>query len=177
MAERTKLWIADKMKALMKRKPLEKIRVSEICASAEIERSTFYYHFKDKYDLVAWIFYHSAEKMDVTSLSSAANHMKQMKIDYLFYKHAYEDNSPNALWQYMLEYFVEAYSDAAKKRLGTDRLDAQLSYSIRLYCYGAVGMAKEWILCDNTTSAETAVEMMFRSMPENLRSIYFSPKE
>ena len=85
------------MKALMKRKPLEKIRVSEICAFAEIERSTFYYHFKDKYDLVAWIFYHSAEKMDVTSLSSAANHMKQMKIDYLFYKHAYEDNSPNAL--------------------------------------------------------------------------------
>ncbi|HOC34893.1 MAG TPA: TetR family transcriptional regulator, partial [Ruminococcus flavefaciens] len=37
----------------MKTKPLDKIRVTEICRVAEIERPTFYYHFKDKYDLVA----------------------------------------------------------------------------------------------------------------------------
>ena len=30
MAERTKIWIADKMKELMKNKPLDKIRVTEI---------------------------------------------------------------------------------------------------------------------------------------------------
>ena len=53
MAERTKIWIADKMKELMKTKPLDKIRVTEICRAAEIERPTFYYHFKDKYDLLA----------------------------------------------------------------------------------------------------------------------------
>ena len=48
MAERTKIWIADTMKTLMAKKPLEKIRVTEICRAAEIERPTFYYHFKDK---------------------------------------------------------------------------------------------------------------------------------
>ena len=47
MAERTKIWIADKMKELMKTTPLDKIRVTEICRAAEIERPTFYYHFKD----------------------------------------------------------------------------------------------------------------------------------
>ena len=46
MAERTKLWIADKMKSLMKKKSIDKIRITEICQAAEIERSTFYYHFK-----------------------------------------------------------------------------------------------------------------------------------
>ena len=45
MAEHTKIWIADKMKELMKTKPLDKIRVTEICRVAEIERPTFYYHF------------------------------------------------------------------------------------------------------------------------------------
>ena len=60
MAEITKLWIADKMKKWMKIKPIDKIRVTEICKAAEIERPTFYYHFKDKYDLVAWIFFQSA---------------------------------------------------------------------------------------------------------------------
>ena len=43
MAERTKLWIADTMKRLLAKKPLEKIFVAEICREAEIERPTFYY--------------------------------------------------------------------------------------------------------------------------------------
>ena len=50
MAERTKRWIADTMRELMKHKSIEKIRVTEICKAAEIERPTFYYHFRDKYE-------------------------------------------------------------------------------------------------------------------------------
>jgi len=96
-----------------------------------------------------------------------------MKNNMLFYKRAYEDTSQNALWQYMLEYFAEKYTQLAKKMSGADALDAQLLFSIRLYCYGCVGMTKEWVLQDNVTSAETIVEMMFASMPDTLKQIYF----
>ncbi|MBO7710573.1 MAG: TetR family transcriptional regulator [Lachnospiraceae bacterium] len=173
MAERTKLWIADKMKELMKRKPIDKIRITEICQSAEIERSTFYYHFKDKYDLVAWIFFYSATDVNLLDLHEAANHIRQMKNDILFYKNAYEDHSQNALWQSMLEYFVDGYTKIAKAKLKTDTLDAQLAFSIRLYCYGGIWMSKEWILQDNITSAETIIQMMFQSMPQSLRDLFF----
>ena len=170
MAEITKLWIANKMKELMKLKPIDKIRVTEICKAAEIERPTFYYHFKDKYDLVAWIFFQSANQTDVVSIKSAAESMKQMKQDFIFYKRAYEDSSQNALWAYMLEYFVQRYEKLAKEKLRTDVLDTQLRFSIRHYCYGSVGMTKEWLLYDNTTSAEVVIEMMFHSMPQELYS-------
>ncbi len=173
MAEITKLWIADKMRELMKYKTIDKIRVTEICKAAEIERPTFYYHFKDKYDLVAWMFYHSAYETDVISVESAAQSMNKMKSDMIFYKRAYEDSSQNALWRYMLEYFVKRYTELAKEKLRTDLLDTQLSYSIRFYCMGAVGMTQEWVLNDNITSAETVVQMMFASMPENMRSVFF----
>ena len=49
-----KMWIANKMREIMKHKSIDKIRVTEICKAAEIERPTFYYHFKDIYDLVEW---------------------------------------------------------------------------------------------------------------------------
>lgn len=173
MAERTKIWIADKMKGLMKRKSIEKIRITEICSEAEIERSTFYYHFKDKYDLVAWVFFHDAFETDVISIESAAASMNRMRNDFIFYKRAYEDTSQNPLWQYMLEYFVERYSSEVKRILDTDTIDTQTMYSIRLYCYGAVGMTREWLLTDNITPAETIVEMMFYSMPEGLQKIFF----
>ena len=162
MSEITKMWIADKMREIMKHKSIDKIRVTEICKSADIERPTFYYHFKDKYDLVAWMFF-----------SSAAAGMNRMKQEILFYKRAYEDSSQNALWHYMLEYFVRRYTELVKEKLGADLLDTQLAYSIRFYCMGAVGMTQEWVLNDNITSAETVVQMMFNSMPENLHRILF----
>ncbi len=73
----------------------------------------------------------------------------------------------------MLEYFVKRYELIAKEKLNTDVLNTQLKYSIRLYFYGTVGMTKEWLLNDNITSAETAVQMMFESMPENMNEVYF----
>ena len=97
--------------------------------------------------------------------------MNKMKQEILFYKRAYEDSSQNALWHYMLEYFVRRYTELVKEKLGTDLLDTQLAYSIRFYCMGAVGMTQEWVLNDNITSAETVVQMMFHSMPENMKTI------
>ena len=174
MAEITKNWIADKMRELMKRKPIEKIRVTEICEAADIERPTFYYHFKDKYDLVAWMFTSDAAGTDVLSVRSAADGLNKMKREILFYRRAYEDQSQNALWRYMIEYFVRRYTDLAKEKLGVDTLDTQLAYSIRFYCTGSAGMTREWVLNDNITSAETAVKMMFSSMPENMRNVLFT---
>ena len=73
----------------------------------------------------------------------------------------------------MLEYFVRRYTELVKEKLGSDLLDTQLAYSIRFYYMGAVGMTQGWVLNDNITSAETVVQMMFNSMPENLRRILF----
>ena len=42
---------------------LDKIRVTEICRIAEIERPTFYYHFKDKYDLKNRLVAHQSSKL------------------------------------------------------------------------------------------------------------------
>ncbi len=174
MAERTKLWIAETMKRLMAKRTIDKIRITEICRDAEIERSTFYYHFKDKYDLVTWIFFQSTRETDLLDVKSAADDLRRMKKDLAFYKHAYEDSSQNALWRYMLEYFTEQYTALAREKAGGSELGEQLLFSIRLYCCGAVLMAREWILKDNVTPAETLIRMMFRSMSKELYALYFS---
>lgn len=52
----TKYILADAMKQLMEKKPFRKISVGEICDLCGMNRKSFYYHFKDKYDLVNWVF-------------------------------------------------------------------------------------------------------------------------
>ena len=96
-----------------------------------------------------------------------------MKRDILFYRRAYEDTSQNALWQYMLEYLVSAYTKLAESMVENGTLNSQVRFGIRLYCYGAVGMTREWVLQDNITPAEVLARMMFESMPEGLKAIYF----
>ena len=100
---------------LVRKSAIDKISVTEICRAADIERPTFYYHFRDKYDLVAWMFCTDAYETDITSPASAAAGMNRMKQEILFYRRAYEDSSQNALWRYMLEYFVRRYTELVKK--------------------------------------------------------------
>ena len=59
MAEQnmTKTALAEALKDLMRKKPFARISVSDICESCGLNRKSFYYHFRDKYDLLNWIFY------------------------------------------------------------------------------------------------------------------------
>ncbi len=98
--------------------------------------------------------------------------MNKMRREMLFYRRAYKDSSRNALWQYMLESFAERYTRLAKEKPGVEQLDTQTKYSIRLYCYGCVGMTREWSLRDSISPSDVIVRMMFASMPGSLRQIY-----
>ena len=52
----TKKALATALKDLMSEMSFEKITISDICEKCDMNRKSFYYHFKDKYDLVNWIF-------------------------------------------------------------------------------------------------------------------------
>lgn len=62
MSQTTKHALEASLKRLLQQKPLNKITVSEIAEDCEINRMTFYYHFKDIYDLVEWCCVEDAEK-------------------------------------------------------------------------------------------------------------------
>lgn len=52
----TKRALAVALRELMSEVPFEKINVAHICEKCDMNRKSFYYHFRDKYDLVNWIF-------------------------------------------------------------------------------------------------------------------------
>lgn len=54
MSQVTKRALEQSLKNLLLKKPLTKITINDIAADCGINRMTFYYHFKDIYDLVEW---------------------------------------------------------------------------------------------------------------------------
>ena len=56
MVNQTKQALEASLKHLLLQKPLDKITISDLTKACGISRMAFYYHFKDKFDLVNWIF-------------------------------------------------------------------------------------------------------------------------
>ena len=54
MTNATKLALEESLKRQLLKKPLDKITINDLTTDCGISRMTFYYHFKDIYDLVEW---------------------------------------------------------------------------------------------------------------------------
>ena len=62
MSQITKRALEASLKNLLLQKPLNKITINDITEACGINRMTFYYHFKDIYDLVEWACLEDATK-------------------------------------------------------------------------------------------------------------------
>ena len=62
MSQITKYALENSLKNLLLQKPLDKITISDITDDCGISRMTFYYHFKDIYDLVEWSLFRRCQK-------------------------------------------------------------------------------------------------------------------
>lgn len=54
MSQITKRVLSESLKKILERKPLDKVTIKDITDDCGVSRMTFYYHFKDVYDLVEW---------------------------------------------------------------------------------------------------------------------------
>ena len=62
MSQITKRALEASLKNLLLQKPLDKITINDIAEDCGINRMTFYYHFKDIYDLIEWSCVEDAQK-------------------------------------------------------------------------------------------------------------------
>lgn len=104
----TKNALAASMKKLMSERPFEKISVSDICNDCGINRKSFYYHFRDKYDLVNWIFYVGfIGEMDLSSYRNGWDWLSDI-CEYFyrersFYRCALQIEGQNSFQDYLVE--------------------------------------------------------------------------
>lgn len=54
MSDLTRKALSDSLKKFMETIPLDRINVSDIASDCGVSRRTFYYHFRDIYDLLDW---------------------------------------------------------------------------------------------------------------------------
>lgn len=184
LKDRTKQLFADELALMLHEMPLSKVRVSDLCERCGTGRQTFYYHFRDKYDVVAWIFecdYRLAESEVVTksdtfvrasSPATVARALELMWSRRAFYRTAFDDRSQNSIAEYIQDFDVKLMTQVTKEYLGVDDLDAWQLFAIKHLSYGSIGCTIEWLKGELKATPAQLAEWEFARMPSFLREAY-----
>ena len=159
----TKKALASALKELMSEKPFVSISVSEICDKCDMNRKSFYYHFKDKEDLVNWIFdtefvaVLQAEVIDEdkATLGERIDYFtKVMKLFYdnrKFYKKAFLIEGQNSF----NEHFRELTYPIFAKKIELIYDDEEISdFQISFFADSIIYSIKRWITSSQPMTPE-----------------------
>ena len=100
-SNKTKNALSEALKDLTNKTPFAKISIGNICEKCNICRKSFYYHFKDKYDLVYWIFQTElVQKIQIRTYETSWDLLEDICI-YLydnrkFYVNVFQANGQNS---------------------------------------------------------------------------------
>jgi len=172
-----KRMIADKFIELCSKMPIEKVTITLLVEKVGISKPTFYNHFKDKYDLIGWIYYQDLSQNDRVNdyLGEEEDFLVALKnIDHKrsFYKKALSMNDQNNLYEIMHNYNMDYNTNALKSLLKTDELPMDLKYAMEYHSYGGVNYLIKWLKEENPMSPEELSRLMYLYAPSIMKEAW-----
>jgi len=171
MASFTKKEIIETFFRLLEQKPLSKISVKNIVEDCGINRNTFYYYYKDIYDLVDDIFNLETEK--VTSQNPVHGHWQEGCLQSMHYLVAHSMIIHNVFNSISLE-TIKAYLFKTAHRLlitfsnnvteGKYVPEEDKKFIADFYSHAFVGIFLDWIRGGMKQEPEKFIEMMGRML-------------
>lgn len=150
----TKETFARALKELLKERPLTKISVKDITEQCELSRNAFYYHFKDKYELINWIFYDDMLRNvnsfnDPSKLTdSFVNVCQCLYGEREFYFACFQYMGQNSLFETLHELYYELWKmnlDTRYMESSVKLSEEELELMAKLNAYALVGIITDWV--------------------------------
>ncbi|OAX48750.1 TetR/AcrR family transcriptional regulator [Paenibacillus sp. AD87] len=157
--------IKETFLGLLETKKLSHITVTEICKQAEINRGTFYLHYKDPYELFEVMQDEfNQEIMETlrqgeslcTTEESMINLLKIIQDKKTIYQILMSDRGENSfLSQILLEDYLQRHGEELnRKDLFT------MDYSFTYMVYGSMGVINQWLESNSKESPQTIARVI-----------------
>lgn len=164
MSQVTKRALEQSLKNLLLKKALNKITINDIAEDCGINRMTFYYHFKDIYDLVEWACIEDARK---ALEENKTYETWQQGFVQIFY--SVRENKPFIMNVYhcvdreQVEKYLKPLTDnllmgvANECSRGIPVREEDKQFIAQVYSYCFVGLMLDWIKGDMKDDPEALV--------------------
>jgi AcrR family transcriptional regulator len=168
----TRMVLQDSLIELMKEKPITKITIKELCTKADINRSTFYAHYTDLYDLLHKIEEEtfSWAKEAVSNLMGMPDKQETMKILEGIFQNLIENSkhlqvlmSEQGDMDFQKKVFTLIYEQIGinLSKTGNGSAEANESYFI-FVVNGSVGLIRHWLKHGLKKSAREMADVIYR---------------
>ncbi len=177
MSDITKRALEDSLKKLLLKKPLNKITINDITEDCGVNRMTFYYHFKDIYDLVEWACVEDASKALKNDKTYDTWEQGFVRIFY-----AVKENKPFIMNVYrcvsreQVERYLSPLVDnllmgvVEEQSAGMVVREEDKKFVSKIYSYILIGIMLEWIASDMRGEPKIIVEKLAVAIHGDVRS-------
>ncbi|MBQ7681955.1 MAG: TetR/AcrR family transcriptional regulator C-terminal domain-containing protein [Oscillibacter sp.] len=173
----TKELLGESFRELVRQKPINKITIANITGNCGMTPPTFYNHFRDKYDLMTWL-YVSDTKSIMGQIGKDGYQWRDTLLDGIRYSAEHKSELLNAFTHtsgreaflgYMMRANTDLLSTEVRKKLMTENIPEDILLMIKIYCYGTSAYLCEWIADNTPVSPEELADAMEKSLPEPLK--------
>ena len=162
MSDLTKRALEQSLKNLLLQKPLSKITISDIADDCGINRMTFYYHFKDIYDLIEWSCEEDArkalegKKTYDTWQQGLLQIFEAVQENKVFILNVYRSISREQVENYLYKLTYQLLIGVVREQAaGMSVREEDQDFIATVYKYAFVGLMLDWI--KNDMKADPAV--------------------
>lgn len=152
MSQMTKQALEASLKNLLLQKPLNKITINDVAEDCGISRMTFYYHFKDIYDLVEWVCIEDAKqalagkKSYDTWQEGFISIFQAVQENKPFVMNVYRAVSRERIEQYLNPLIHNLILDVVEEKAkGMTVNEADRQFIAEFYEHAFLGVMLEWI--------------------------------
>ena len=167
MSQITKRALEQSLKNLLQQKPLSKITISDITEDCGISRMTFYYHFKDIYDLVEWACAEDAaralqnKKTYDTWQQGFVQIFHAVRENKIFVMNVYRCVNREQVEKYLVPLTDQLIMGVITERAaGMTVREADQQFIAQVYSYAFVGIMLDWIRDDMRADPEELVNRL-----------------
>ena len=167
MSQVTKRALEQSLKYLLLQKPLTKITVGDIAEDCGINRMTFYYHFKDIYDLVEWSCLEDAKKaLDEkktyeTWQQGLLGIFKAVQENKPFILNVYRCVHREQVEKYLQPLVDQLLMDVINEEEGAKTIrDDDKQFIVQVYSYIFIGIMLDWIKDDMRQDPQEIVDRL-----------------
>lgn len=152
MLKNAKEFFAESLKNMLRKKTLDHITVKDIVEDCNVSRQAFYYHFKDIYDLVEWIFLEEASAAlanhrDIDTWQQGYCHvLMRMRDNKPLVINTYRSNSREHLETFMYNVlFHVIYPVVEEQAEGMNVENKHKEFIAHFYSLAVVAMGLDWV--------------------------------
>lgn len=146
----SKAMLKEALLKLLERKPIEKISIYELCATAQINRTTFYKYYGSQYDLLAEIEAELFAKLDEKLKDASASHAENLcrALEVLLSEEnkwlALINNIPDR--EFLEKLFVlPTIQTILSREIPDSFTGAEREYVYLFFCQGGYAIIRSWL--------------------------------